>query len=219
MNYINIHKHSPCISNEICIQDLIIGKDKIQILPNKHYSVGIHPWFINNIEQQKQDLVEVSHKKNVIAIGETGLDFQKNILLHTPVALQLDLFKFQIELAYKRQKPLIIHCVKCFDELIKLKKQYKDSIPWIIHGFSKNSNIANQLIKNDFYLSFGHHLLQSEKNKEALIGVPKEKIFFETDDKNLPIEKIYEEAAFLLKTSIKILKNQIAENYKSIFYI
>jgi Tat protein secretion system quality control protein TatD with DNase activity len=87
----------------------------------------------------------------VVAIGECGLD--RNIDL--PLDIQTSIFKRHIELAETLQKPLVIHCVRAFSELIALKKNTKSTVPWIIHGFHKKEEVFQQLLKHDFYFSFG----------------------------------------------------------------
>ena len=87
----------------------------------------------------------------VVAIGEAGLD----TLAESPMDLQKEVFLAQANLAEETHKPLIIHCVKAWADLIACKKAVKPEMPWIIHGFRGNGELASQLVRLGFYLSFG----------------------------------------------------------------
>ena len=52
----------------------------------------------------------------------------------------------------KNNKPVVIHCVKAYNELILLKKKLKPKVPWVVHGFNQNEQILNALLKNDFFI-------------------------------------------------------------------
>ncbi|NJN49910.1 MAG: hypothetical protein HC798_00490 [Polaribacter sp.] len=124
------------------------------------FSIGLHPWYIIKA-QFEQDLKIVESKllhPNCFAVGECGLD----TLAETNFELQIELFKKQIQLSETYQKPLIIHCVRAFNEIIQLKKELKPTQKWIIHGFDKNQQVAKNLIANDICLSFGAKIIKSE---------------------------------------------------------
>ena len=100
------------------------------------YSIGIHPWYIKE-ERLESDLKTIAEKlqlKECFALGECGLDKR----IEVPIGLQIEVFEKQIALAEQYQKPLVLHLVAAFDELIEIKKRLKISVPIIIHGFSKN---------------------------------------------------------------------------------
>jgi TatD DNase family protein len=72
--------------------------------------------------------------ENCFALGECGLDK----ITASDFELQKVVFKKQIQLSEKHQKPLIIHCVKAHQELIEIKKELKPKQVWIFHGFNTN---------------------------------------------------------------------------------
>ena len=147
MNYFNAHTH---LSNTTTsIYNLIVGKNNST---SGFFSAGIHPWYINESKTQFEELLVLVKNQKCLAIGECGLDK----LCSSPFGQQMEVFKKQIELAEKLQKPLIIHCVKAFDELLKIKKSSKTGVPWVIHGFNQKNEMAKQLLAQGFYFSFGN---------------------------------------------------------------
>ena len=120
MKYFDIHTHQrPQQATEAVFscfkEDYPLSEEIVR------YSVGIHPWHLteSNADEHWQWLVEVANRPQVVAIGECGLDKLKGPSL----ALQMDVFKRCALLAEERSLPLIIHAVKCSNELIHLKKE------------------------------------------------------------------------------------------------
>ncbi len=217
IHYINIHTHQPSGETD-CLQitNLIFGQ-KFELNKKYFYSLGIHPWYLDN-KIYFDEFTSISKHQNIIAIGECGLDYQQNILQKAPKSFQKEIFLKQIKIAEELQKPIIIHCVKCFDDLIKIKQENHTSVPWVIHGFSKNKQVAQQLINQGFYLSFGSLIFSSIKNQEALKITPPDKLFLETDEQTrYEIDEIYAQAAKLRNTSLKNIQKQIINNYKQVF--
>jgi TatD DNase family protein len=182
-------------------------------------SLGLHPWFIeipwqDSWQNSWQNLENLSQLSQVIAIGECGLD--RNCKL--PIALQTVIFQNQIQLAERLRKPLVIHCVKAFSELIALKKQTKPVMPWIIHGFHKKASVYQLLLDHGFYFSFGAAILQDQAFvTEAIATMPIGKFLLETDDRqDLQIEQIYERTAQLRKVSISTLEIELLETYQQL---
>jgi TatD DNase family protein len=132
-----------------------------------------------------------------------------------PLADQINIFEQQIALAKQLNKPMIIHCVKAFAELIEIKKRLKVKIPMIIHGFNKKEALGKQLIDNGFFLSFGSALLQAGAGAASLIqsDLP---FFLETDEAPISIVEIYETAANLKKCTVDELKACIFANWKKL---
>ncbi len=182
---------------------------------SKCFSIGIHPWYINNKTDQLDFVIScLENNSGAIAIGECGLDYNIEI----PKDIQLAFFSAQINLAEKFKKPLIIHCVKAFNDLINLKKESKSEQAWILHGFNKSSELAKSLIKNGFYLSIGTKLSDSEKLENILKNIPIERLFFETDnDEKNKIEDIYTESARILGINLDDLKEKIGLNFNKVF--
>ncbi len=180
------------------------------------FSVGLHPWYVhpqlwnNDFNAYEEHLTD----ENVIAIGECGLDW----LSSTKPDLQKVVFSKHLHWAEKYNKPLIIHCVKAYNEIMAMCKKANLKQACIIHGYNNNLKIAEQLIKAGFYISFGEALLENNSNAAQAIKItPVEKIFLETDDKDVKIEVIYKRAGELLNMNLEDLKQQIEANFEVVF--
>lgn len=189
----------------------IYNLDMNDIPPGVPFSVGIHPKAIDIrlIEKQFQWLEE-SITEKCIAIGECGLDS----FAETDQKVQEDVFLRQIRISNEVKKPLIIHCVRKFYEVISLKKYAEQ--PMIIHGFNKKERIAEDLLKNNFYLSFGKAVLYNLSLQNTLKITPLDKIFLETDNDDFKIRNLYLKAAEIKGISPENLHKQILENLETI---
>jgi len=216
-NYIDIHTHqTPNDDNILAVKNYILGLNTVE--NHDFFSIGIHPWYIDEGKSMLSELENIIKRDNCIAIGECGLDLMPKILKQYDIAKQQDLFLIQAHLAEQYHKPLIIHCVKCFDRLLSIKKTFKPQSAWIIHGYSKNANLMRQLIEAGFYISFGAHLFNSAKNREALKSMPLNRLFLETDNQTVyDIKSIYEKAATIKEISLKHLQQQISLNFDKVF--
>lgn len=183
------------------------------------YSIGIHPWYIdeNRLESDLNIISEKLQLPECLALGECGLDKRIEI----PMELQTSVFKQQLQLVQQTEKPIILHCVAAYDEVIAIKRELKVENPMIIHGFSKNEQVANSLLKNGFYLSFGKYLLRSRNIGTELEKVfkfaPENKILLETDTVEESIYEVYEKAAFIKGISVDEMKAIVFQNYTNIF--
>ncbi|XVJ66007.1 MAG: TatD family hydrolase [Lacibacter sp.] len=209
MQYINIHRHHPPQSNELAIQNLY--KDFKQVELNGFYSIGLHPWYITaHWEKEFEQLKHYASHPHVKAIGECGLDK----ICQTDFQFQQGVFAQQIQLANEINKPLIIHCVKAYDEV--LQQLNKAQAPAIFHGFNKSKELALQIIHAGHYLSFGK-ALQQPHMQEVLKALPPEKIFLETDDRDVSIASIYKLAAKVFSIDELSLSLQLYKNAKHFF--
>lgn len=179
------------------------------------YSIGIHPWHIKaeRIEEYLEIIEEKLQDKNCLAIGECGLDKKIEI----PLEQQIIVFEKQLALAEKYKKPVIIHCVAAFQEVISMKKKMNIKVPMIIHGFSKKSQVADQLLSAGFYLSFGKYLLKNPDLKSVFEAVPNNRFFLETDSIEENIEEVYSKAAAYKNKTIKEVQEIISSNYRDVF--
>ena len=179
------------------------------------YSIGIHPWYINEsrLESDLQLINEKLSLSNCLALGECGLDKRIEI----PLQIQEKVFKAQILVAEKHQKPLVLHCVAAFQEVIRIKKEENVTVPMIIHGFSKNEQMAKQLLDNGFYLSFGKYLLRNPELKTVFQFVPNDRFFLETDTVEESLEEVYALAANYKNIEIEELKSIIKTNFEKVF--
>lgn len=177
-------------------------------------SVGLHPWYLQSHVSDFMELQKAASLPNVLAIGECGLDKVCN----TDWNLQLSVFVQHIVLANELQKPLILHCVRAYDEVLQLLENKKVSVPVIFHGFNKKQTIADKIIARGYYLSFGASLLQSKVQvADAFRSIPLERYFLETDDSGKTITEIYQSAAEIRNTSADTIILQVQQNFKNVF--
>jgi len=177
-----------------------------------YYSIGIHPWYIN-VDSLEADLSIIEAKlqePNCLALGECGLDKR----IETSLEIQTQIFEKQLFLAKKYKKPVILHCVSAYQEVIEIKKRMNIEVPMIIHGFSKNSQVAQSLVENGFYLSFGKYLLRNPELASVFEKVPNDKFFLETDTIEETIFEVYAKASEIKNINIEI---QVEENFLSVF--
>jgi TatD DNase family protein len=211
--FINIHTHSQIFDAQLELVNLFLEQnDRV-----KYYSYGIHPWHIDdNYKDDLEHLREIASEKGCLAIGECGLDKMSKV----DFDLQEKVFIEQIKIANKLKKPLIIHCVKAFNELINCLNHQNNQVPVIIHGFNNNDNIARVLVNEGYYFSFGKALLGYESNAaKAIKTIGRKRFFLETDDKDLSIKYVYLKAGELLGVNDEIIQLQIEENFKNVFKI
>ena len=221
---LNFHTHQPKKSSEevIIINQIIPQTEEAlecllvdDLMHTSIYSAGIHPWYIsvNNQKLQLEKLHQLAKNQEIKLIGECGLDRLKGASL----PLQEEIFIKQIRIAEEVNKPIIIHCVKCFNELISIKKIIRPKVPMIVHGFNNNLTIAQMLLDRGFYLSIGSAILQENSNAtKALVQIPLERLFLETDEKEVSIFEIYEKVSFILKIPLNKLEDIIFANYLEI---
>ncbi|WP_461788920.1 TatD family hydrolase [Pedobacter sp.] len=213
--FLNIHTHQTKQEpGVVAIQSLSLSESTFLAMPKtKPISIGIHPWYgkLTELAKSMNYLKVLAKQDNVKLIGECGLDKLRG----EPITNQIQLLEAQLHLAEDLKKPVIIHCVRAFDELIALKKTINPSVPLIIHGFAKKKELALQLINQGFYLSFGAAVLTSEGlvNTLTQLDAP---FFLETDDAQTDIEVIYAKVAELKKITVDELKDVIFANWKNI---
>ncbi|KOP36006.1 TatD family deoxyribonuclease [Flavobacterium sp. WLB] len=213
MEFFNFHTHQ--FTNQSNIVELVNQYPQEFDASIPFYSIGIHPWHIteSEIDLELKIIEEKLQTENCLAIGECGLDKRIEI----PLELQIVVFEKQLALAEKYKKPVVIHCVAAFQEVTAIKKKLKISVPMIIHGFSKNKQLAEQLIKDGFYISFGKYLLRNPDLKTVFQNIPNDRFFLETDTIEENIQQVYDLASEYKNITIKELQGIISSNFKSVF--
>jgi len=212
-DFINIHTHR--FSSDENILEIVNQYPDAFVNSIPNFSIGIHPWHIDqsHIGESLKAIESKLQQQNCLAIGECGLDKR----IEMPTNLQAEVFELQLALAEKHQKPVIIHCVAAFQEVIETKKRLKISVPMIIHGFSKNEQTAKQLLDNGFYLSFGKYLLRNPELEFVFKSVPNDRFFLETDTIEESIAEVYALAATYKNLQMAELQQQIKQNFKTVF--
>ncbi|MGH1520189.1 TatD family hydrolase [Chryseobacterium sp. JK1] len=205
MDFFDFHHHKKYIRNGVYNLDIE------RIPPDFPYSIGIHPKDIdvNNLKMQFNWMRSMMFQ-SCFAIGECGLDS----LVPIDPKIQEEVFLRQIEISNEVKRPMIIHCVRKFYEVISFKKKAEQ--PMIIHGFNKKRQVAEDLLANNFYLSFGKPVLYNLSLQDILKTTPLDKIFLETDNDDFNIEELYLKVSEIKEISVERLNEQIVENLHTI---
>ena len=172
-------------------------------------TVGIHPWHALEADISEVELAVAK----VDAIGEIGLDFACDV----PKEVQMALFGAQLAIAERHKKAVVLHCVRAFEEVIKIISEYRLQAV-IFHGFIGSVEQAQRAVRQGYYLSFSERTFRSPKTIEAMRSTPLSSLFVETDDSSTPIEEIYARIAELRGISIAELLHATEENFKRIFH-
>ena len=206
MTFIDIHTHRDTRHPDILSVLNLFPEDVHKITETGLYSLGIHPWYVQNADIRI--VAENAQKKQILAIGEIGLD-----KLKPDWDLQIELFKAQLRLAKEQNLPVILHCVKAFEEVLSILKSENFTNQVIFHRFGGHINLARQLIEKGYFLSFGQILFNSKsKTRNAFQKIPLSSVFLETDDSEISIQEIYAQASALKSISIDNLKAEIHIN-------
>lgn len=185
-------------------------------LPNGYsglFAAGVHPMFAGSsvIPDTFDGLFSAV---NCCGIGECGLDRRAKL----PMQDQQKLFLAHAEAAERYGKPLIIHCVRAQNELLKLHRDFRHTVPWIIHGCRGKREKILELADAGFYLSFGEGLLLSAGNMEDFFHtLPPDRILLETDEANVSLEVLAATAAQLMRWNVCQFQEQVWQNFKKVF--
>jgi TatD DNase family protein len=216
--YINLHTHQRQITPGVT--PIINCGYGFETVPDTGwFSIGLHPWRLADwdVEVARVWLDQLVQHPRVIAIGEAGLD----TVTDTPWTVQEQAFELCIQQAIQHRLPLILHCVKAYDEVLHYRKaaEQQHRQAWIIHGFDKHPNTATMLLRGGFLLSFGRAILQSDSHAAAALQqMPDRQFFLETDGaEQISIEAVYEAAAHLRGVSVDILQQQLVQTFERVF--
>ena len=213
--FVDIHTH---IDNQSVIK--IVGDNfEEKVLT----TWGVHPWEVidfnlSQISQISQNwttkgfssLKRTEPADLIWGIGEVGLDkvhketFEK----------QVEVFEEMIRLSESYRKPMIVHCVRAYSEIIEIRKKTKATMPWVIHGFNSSVETMRQLLRYDMYISLGEVLYRNENQAiKILKEIPLDRLFLETDVSGRDIRDVYAKAAQLMGCDLDFLCKQIFKNY------
>ncbi len=149
--------------------------------PSVYAAVGIHPH--EAAQAKPDDLAELWHlskREKVVAIGEMGLDFYRNL---SPAKIQEEIFVAQLELAQRAGKPVIVHDRQAHRATMAILQEKAKGLRGVLHCFSGDLEIALQAMKMDLAISVaGPVTFQNARRLQALVcELPLEHILIETD--------------------------------------
>lgn len=204
MNILDIHTH--VLPEEPGSALVCIGCGPVPegALEQGHlFSAGLHPWDVTEDFDSQLDILEtLLANPQVPAVGECGFDALKG----PSHELQEQAFIRQIELSEHYAKPMILHVVRDFDSVIRLRRTLKPEQPWLIHGFRGGPEQMKQLYSHGILVSFG-----LKHNPESLRQVPSDRLFLETDGHGT-IGQTISLASALRETPPQTIEEQITRN-------
>lgn len=132
---------------------------------NRHIfaSIGVHPHESDEVPSDYIDILkELATEKKVVAIGEIGLDFYRDL---SPRDVQRKVFRKQLLLAQELDMPVIVHIRNAYDDAYEILKEFQGKLKGVIHAFSGTRKDALKFEALGFKLGIGGPLTYP-KNKE-----------------------------------------------------
>ena len=171
-------------------------------------TVGLHPW------QAATGVIPIEAEiLSADAVGEIGLDKACEVDFEQ----QRTVFEAQLRLAEQHKKPVVVHCVRAFEEVISALEKFTLKAV-IFHGFIGSQEQAARAVKKGYFLSFGARTERSKKTIEALRATPLDRLFVETDEADTPIAEMYALVARLRNTEVEKLEEATSRNYERILF-
>ncbi len=202
---------------------------------NMYASIGLHPIYAEKEEFNENNYIELLSNKKVVAIGECGLDFYHvSGDIDSTKRKQEEIFRKQIELAIKFDKPLMIHCRDAYGDVLRILNEYKkvagDTLRGNIHFFAGTKDEAKKFLELGFNMSFTGVITFASQYKELVEFVPIDKIHAETDcpyvapapnrgKRNEPLNVIdvVKKIAEIKGISVEVLSKQLLLNAQNLF--
>ena len=210
--YIDLHTHQQHpVDDAIIVYNRLLHE--VTDIPDLPFSAGLHPWYADqlSLEVLSMTLDQNASSPNLIAFGETGLDKVCSI----PLQIQLDVFELHLKKAVERRYPVILHCVKAWDELIEISSNYQTIK--ILHGYNGSIELTKRLLQQEFLFSIGQGILiPTSKIHSAIQLIPCNSIFCETDNSAISIETIYQGVCTALQMKDGDLRSKIFENFTNL---
>lgn len=216
----------------VCI-DLNNAHDVLEIAKKYPFisaSFGIHPSELMEKEWGAKEIVQAAQAKEIVAIGETGLDYYH---LQDEGEWQRDRFRQHIRAARELKKPLIVHTRQAQEDTIRIMQEEKAyEVGGVMHCFTETSDMAKQAMDLGFYISFSGIITfkNAQALREVATAVPLDRILIETDAPYLapvpyrgkPNEPQYvyyvaEEMAKIKGVSFDTAAKQTTENFFQLF--
>tara|TARA_B100001175_G_scaffold315390_1_gene326846 strand:+ start:840 stop:1628 length:789 start_codon:yes stop_codon:yes gene_type:complete len=154
-----------------------------QYLNNMFFTIGVHPHHANEInDDYLKKLKQAVNKNNPHAVGETGLDFFRNLSTYEE---QIFAFEEQIKIAIDTNKPLFLHQRDSHDDFIKILRKYSSDInKSVVHCFTGTQEQLNDYLELGCYIGVTGWICDEKRNVElrkTIKNIPIEKLMIETD--------------------------------------
>ena len=146
-------------------------------------TVGVHPHLAKNWQDNtQQTLRQLAQSNRVKAIGEAGLDYNRNFSTHEQ---QEHAFRKQIELAIDCQKPLFLHERDAHDAFYSIINDYKQDLgPTVVHCFTGDKEALENYLAMDFYIGITGWICDERRGThlhDLVSSIPENRLLIETD--------------------------------------
>ena len=222
-------EHFLCVS--VSVKDFPAMLNSVKRFKDVSVSCGVHPLHQEDACSY-EDLLQMSDNEDVVAIGETGLDYFYGA---ETKSVQLTSFVDHVKVANKLKKPLIIHTRDAREDTIELLKQHKDpSTKGVLHCFTETWEMAQAAIELGMYISISGIVTfkTATELQEVVKKIPLNKLLIETDSPwlapvpyrgkpNQPgfVREVGEFIADLKGISVEKLANITTNNFYDLFAI
>ncbi|MBP6398870.1 MAG: TatD family hydrolase [Saprospiraceae bacterium] len=213
--YIDFHTHKAVHNGEEDVMEIISMHQHIKN-ETDWVTLGYHPWWLHEVlskEALDELSIAISTHPRCLALGECGLDGLKGAARE----IQEQNFEAQLTIARALNLPVIIHCVRQFDRLLQIRKQWRDT-QWVIHGYRRNAILTRQLLDEGIGVSVSPFPGMNTSFIDMLFYLPMENFYLETDsDHRIDIRGRYALMAELRKIDIFALRRQMYQNCSNLF--
>lgn len=205
--------------NEIRVRSLDLRKDLASEMdPNiaDYVIAGLHPWYIEELEwKNAAPLIRgLQEDSRCLGVGEFGLDKACDIDFDK----QIEIFREHIRLANEmNSKPIVLHCVRAYSEIIGELNRSSFSGFVIFHDFNGGVEIVRSLAERGYFFSIGNALDRPEsRGYQSIDAIPLDRIFLETDDSKASIRDRYIQLAKRTEKSVEEWERQIEANFSKV---
>ena len=203
-----------------------------EMFDNVYCGLGVHPHDASKFNENVYDrILKLSKHKKVVAIGEFGLDYYRNL---SPKEEQIYAFNRQLDIAIETDLPALLHCRDADSDFVKVLENYTgNGLRGVCHCYSSGLEVAKKLLDMGVYFSFTANITYPKVNMSEVIKlIPLDKIMLETDspymtpppnrsERNVPqnVLKVAEKISIIKNISLKEVIRMTTENAKSFFKI
>ena len=228
----NMHEVSNCMimcTNETEFKRALALKET-----HPHFKIAFG-WFPQDAKDITEKHIQILQKaidsNQIDCLGEIGLDYYWDKENHD---LQKEWFIRQLDLARKKEKPVIIHSREATADTMEIMKEYASGLRGVIHCYSYSAEMAKEYVKMGYYIGIGGVVTfkNAKKLKQVVQEIPLESIVLETDcpylapvpyrgkrNSSLYIHYVAEKLAAVKGISVEEIENATYENAKKCFGI
>lgn len=163
------------------IKDFGAIYDNLTLADNVLYAVGLSPAEVDNLPSNwEEQIITNAAKAKVVAIGETGLDYYRKFGNKNA---QIELFRRQLTLAEKLNKPVIVHNREAGEDIYNILKTNIPSKGAVLHCYSEDWNYAKKILDLNVMFSFAGNLTYKNARNlhETVRNLPEDRILLETE--------------------------------------